>query len=38
MIILYLLWLLINSINSSTEEDEGMATIVVVVMEEFSIS
>ena len=28
MIILYLLWLLINSINSSTKEEEGMATLV----------
>ena len=33
-IIVYLLWLLINSINPSIEEEEGMATIVVVVMEE----
>ena len=33
-IIFYLLWLLINSINPSIEEEEGMATIVVVVMEE----
>ena len=34
MILLHLLWRLINSINPSTEEEEGMATIVVVLMQE----
>ena len=33
-ILLHLLWQLISSINPSTEEKEGMATIVVVIMEE----
>ena len=33
-ILLHLLWQLISSINPSTEEKEGMATILVVIMEE----